>query len=262
MTTATLARRNSRHTPAGPSSHEENWASPRYSQPDPDPRHRLQQRISMRSTAAASHTEAEADTNTPDAKSNNNSDQVWWQAGRRSSSLDPQQETTTTAEQQETQPAPPVFMAGSGAEWPGGPVATEYSRSGGHPHNNGAAANLTKTSGNLGKTTAGYMTQPSPFDNEDRLEIFSRRSGGFGGPEQSTPGGGGGSSESVWRRGGQDTPASVAPAAGDGLEAWSSTCGGIADPTTSGMASWARQVGGGEDGGCGGGGHHDLRQVC
>lgn len=90
---------------------------------------------------------------------------------------------------------------------------------------------------------AGYM----PFDNEDRLEIFGGKRGGF--DQQAGPG-----ADDDWRGGGQQqhSPAgsgvSIAPAAASGLDTWPSTYSGeIGD-------AWTRQPEGG--------GKQGLRQVC
>lgn len=88
---------------------------------------------------------------------------------------------------------------------------------------------------------AGYM----PFDNEDRLEIFGSKRGGF--DQQASP-----AAEDGWRGGGQQhSPSSVvsiAPAAAaSGLDAWPSTYSSeIGEP-------WTRQPEGG--------GQQVLRQV-
>ncbi|CAM9973460.1 unnamed protein product, partial [Laminaria digitata] len=258
MTTAavTLPRRTGRHA-AGPTTPtEESWAPAAYPRDDADPF--LQPRISVRFPAAASHPEATANPK------GNNEDSAWWQASRRSSSVDaaqpqpaqsqPQQQQQQgqqgQQQQQQQQQAqahpPPSFAPGRGTVWPDGPVALEYNN---NNNNNSSAIRggslAAAASGNMAK--AGYMSQPPPFDPEDRLEIFPKRVGGFG-AEQAAPGaGGGGGGETGWR-GGQGTPTSVAPAAGGvGLEVWpSSSYGGITDPAASAAGMpWARPGGGG-----------------
>lgn len=264
MTTAavTLPRRTGRHT-AGPTPTEESWAPAAYPREDADPF--LQPRISARFPApAASHPEAAN-------QKGSSEDSAWWQASRRSSSVEAaqaqpqaqqqaqQQQQQSQQQQQQAQQAqtqPPSFAPGRGTVWTDGPVGLEYNSS---AIRGGSLAAIA--SGNMAK--ASYMSQPPPFDPEDRLEIFTKRVGGFG-AEQTAPGAGGGGAgggggETGWR-GGQSTPTSVAPAAGGvGLEVWpSSNYGGITDSAASAGMPWARPGGGG---GGGGGAHHDLRQV-
>lgn len=111
-------------------------------------------------------------------------------------------------------------------------------------YNNITTTNTTAALRGTTNKSIPQQQQPQPFE-EDRLEIFTKRTGGFGPAEQT--------GDCGWRGGGagQGGPAmsAAAAAATSGLEVWSYR--GMVDPGGAGAAAagmpWARGEGGYQD---------------